>query len=261
MAFSEEEFLEKLEKDRKFRLAIAGLIGYKEILTKLRKYDKELMLLLTELRKQNKILEEHTKKLDEHTRILQEHTEILKGYAMRFDEHTRILQEHTEILEEHTKRFDQLNERISLLEKKVEVTIGSVGKRWGHDFEKTVLEIFKKILEERGIGFGEVSKFRIKDVDGKYTGEKGKIIDVDIVVKDDMLYVIEVKSYAELDDVEIFYEKIRPVEKVLNRKAEKAFIVAINIDDDAYERAKELGIEVITSNIIPSLETETEHKT
>jgi hypothetical protein len=200
-------------------------------------------------------------RFDEHTRILQEHTEILEEHTKILQEHTRKFDEHTEILEEHTKRFDQLNERISLLEKKVEVTIGSVGKRWGHDFEKTVLEIFKKILEERGIGFGEVSKFRIKDVDGKYTGEKGKIIDVDIVVKDDMLYVIEVKSYAELDDVEIFYEKIRPVEKVLNRKAEKAFIVAINIDDDAYERAKELGIEVITSNIIPSLETETEHKT
>jgi hypothetical protein len=34
---------------------------------------------------------------------------------------------------------------------RVEVTIGSMGRRWGEDLERMVLEIFKEALEKRGI--------------------------------------------------------------------------------------------------------------
>ena len=58
------------------------------------------------------------------------------------------------------------------------------------------------------------------------------------------------KSRVELEHVEILIDKARFVEMILDRKAEGILIVAINVDKDAYERARELGIDVVYGNII-----------
>jgi len=95
-----------------------------------------------------------------------------------------------------------------------------------------------------------VEKLRFTDRDGSITGIKGRIIDTNISVKGDKLFLIEVKSRAELDHVDILYGKARAVEKYLNRNVDKMFLVAVNVDREAYDRAGELGIEVICNNII-----------
>jgi len=252
-----EEFLTRLEKDKEFRMAVAGLIGYREILERISEHDRKFDELLIELRRHGEILQEHTRKLSEHDKKFDE-------LLIELRRHGEILQEHTRKLSEHDRKFDTIFQRISFLEKnfgllskRIEVTIGSMGRRWGLDLEKTVLEIYREVLEEKGIEPGKVSKFRLKDADGTYTGVKGKVVDIDVLIKDDKLYLIEVKSYADLDHVQWLYEKIKPVEKALNRKVEKAFIVAVNIDEEAYQKAKELGIEVVAGNIIKSLEEQT----
>ena len=58
------------------------------------------------------------------------------------------------------------------------------------------------------------------------------------------------KSRVELEHVEVLIDKARFVEMILDRKAEGILIVAINVDKDAYERARELGIDVVYGNII-----------
>ena len=58
------------------------------------------------------------------------------------------------------------------------------------------------------------------------------------------------KSRVELEHVEVLIDKARFVEMILGRKAEGILIVAINVDKDAYERARELGIDVVYGNII-----------
>jgi len=40
------------------------------------------------------------------------------------------------------------------------------------------------------------------------------------------------------------------VEKILGRKAEKLIIVAVNVDREALERAKELGIGVVCGAVV-----------
>ncbi len=224
-----EEILELLEKDREFRLAIAALIGYKEILEKLAEHD----------RKFNEVVEE------------------IRGIKEKLVEHDRKFNEIMERLAEHDRKFNEIMSRMEGLEDefkklrmRVEVTIGSMGRRWGSDLERMVLEIFKEILEKRGIEPGEVRKFRFKDEDGSATGVKGRIIDIDILVKDSALYVIEVKSRVELDHVEYVVDKAKLVEKVMGRKVDKTMILAVNVDREAYERAEELGIDVICGHVI-----------
>ena len=120
----------------------------------------------------------------------------------------------------------------------------------GFDLEKMLLETFKEVLERKGIEPGKVEKFRFKDVDGSYTGVKGKIIDVDVLVKDEGIYLIEVKSRAELEHVESLQDKAKVIERIFKKPIAKMLVVAVNIDREAYERAKELNIEVIYGNIL-----------
>ncbi len=133
-----------------------------------------------------------------------------------------------ERFEEHDKKFNDILAELSGLRKdfellvdRVEVTTGSMGRRWGMDLERTVLKIFKETLEARGIELGKVEKFRFKDVDGKVTGFKGKIIDVDVLIRDDKLYIVEVKSMAEIEHVESLPEKAGHLGKILGRPVEK----------------------------------------
>jgi hypothetical protein len=280
-----EEFLKLLEEDKDFRLTVAGIIGYRDILERFEEYDKKFNEVINELREHRKILNEHTKRfeehdkkfneiiielkehrkiLEEHTRILEEHTKTLGEHTRILGEHTKILGEHTRVLRNHTKRLEEhdkkfneiinemrdLKKDVELLSDKVEVTIGSMGKKWGIGLERTVLKIFKETLETKGIEPGKVEKFKFKDENGSITGIKGKIIDVDVLIKDEKLYVIEVKSTAEIDHIEHLIEKTNAIKKILKRLVDKIFLIAINVDKEAYDRAKEANIEVIYSNIL-----------
>ena len=156
------------------------------------------------------------------------------------------LEEHAIILQEHTKRLEELTRTVSRLE----VALGSIGRRWGRDLEKMVLEIYRHALEERGVLPEKVERFIHIDRDGKYYVKDSRI-EFDIYVHDDKVYLIEVKSHAELEHVEWFYKRGEIYEKITGRKPSKLILLAVHIDEDAYARAKELGIDVIYGAIIP----------
>ncbi|MEM2126721.1 MAG: DUF3782 domain-containing protein, partial [Candidatus Bathyarchaeia archaeon] len=242
------------EHDKKFNEIMAEL---REHTKRFEEHDKKFNEIMAELREHTKRFEEHDKKFNEIMAELREHTKRFEEHDKKFNEIMAELREHTKRFEEHDKKFneiigriDRVEERVEILGQKIEVTIGSMGRRWGSDLERTVLNIFKETVESKGIEPGKVEKFRFKDEDGAITGEKGKIIDVDVLIRDDKLYVIEVKSYAEIDHVEHLYEKAGIVEKILKKEVDKIFIITVNIEREAYDRAKEIGVEVICSNIL-----------
>jgi hypothetical protein len=171
-------------------------------------------------------------------KILEEHTQILR-------EHSKILEGHTRLLEEHSKRLEELTRAVGELR----VAMGSLGRRWGRDLERTVLELYRHALEERGVEPGKVERFVYTDVDGRFY-RRGARIEVDVYIHDERMYLVEVKSHAELDDVERFYDKARIVERILGRRAEKLVLVAVNVDKEALERARELGIDVVCGAVI-----------
>jgi len=218
MALSAEEkrrFLRSLDEDIEFRYAVAGYLGISEILKRLDSLEGNMLKLWEEVRS----LREGQNKLWEEVKSLREGQ-------------------------------DKLREGFEKLSMRVEVTMGSMGRRWGEDLERMVLEIFKEALEKRGIEPGKVEKLRFVDRDGSITGIKGKVVDIDISVKDDKLYLIEVKSRAELDHIDALYMKARAAEKYLNRSADKIILVSVSVDREAYDRAEELGIEVICGHVI-----------
>jgi hypothetical protein len=171
-----------------------------------------------------------------------------EGFERTFkilEEHSKILEGHTKLLEEHGRRLEELTRAVGELK----VAMGSLGRRWGRDLERTVLELYRHALEKRGVEPGKVERFVYTDVDGRFY-RRGARIEVDVYIHDERMYLVEVKSHAELDHVEWFCDKTQIVEKILGRKAEKLILVAVNIDKEALERARELGIDVVYGAVI-----------
>ena len=196
---------------------------------------------------------EEMKEVAEAVKLLA--TYLKEGFEKIFktlEEHTRILEQHSKLLEEHSKLLERHERRLEELTKavdEVKVAIGSLGRRWGRDLERTVLELYRHALEERGVEPGKVEKFIYTDIEGRFY-RRGARIEVDVYIHDGKMYLVEVKSHAELDDVEWFYEKAGIVERILGRKAEKLIVVAVNIDKEALQRAQELGIDAVYGAVV-----------
>jgi hypothetical protein len=214
--------IELLREDEEFRLAVAGLLKLDAILLELKKLREDF----------NRLVELEEK---------------------RWEENNKRWEENNKRWEEARKRFEAIEAELTRLSKavaEIEVILGSIGKRWGRDLEKAVLEIYRHALEERGIEPGKVEKFVYVDPEGKYY-KKGARIEVDVYVHDERLYLVEVKSHAEYEDVEWFHDVFKIVEKVLGREANKLILVAVHIDEEALKRARELGMDVIYRAAIP----------
>jgi hypothetical protein len=176
----------------------------------------------------------------------------IEKFEERLEEHSKILQEHSKRLEELTNTIREHGRRLEELTRVVgelKITIGSIGRRWGRDLEKTIIELYRHILEERGIIPEKIEKFTYEDIDGKYY-VKGSKIEFDIYVHDKKVYLIEVKSHVDVEDVELLYKRGEIYEKITGRKPDKLILIAVNIDVDAYERARELGVEVVYGSLI-----------
>jgi len=176
----------------------------------------------------------------------------IEKFEERLEEHSKILQEHSKRLEELTNTIREHGRRLEELTRVVgelKITIGSIGRRWGRDLEKTIIELYRHILEERGIIPEKIEKFTYEDIDGKYY-VKGSKIEFDIYVHDEKVYLIEVKSHVDVEDVEWLYKRGEIYEKITGRKPDKLILIAVNIDVDAYERARELGVEVVYGSLI-----------
>jgi hypothetical protein len=89
--------------------------------------------------------------------------------------------------------------------------LGSIGRRWGRDLEKMVLEIFREALERRGIEPGRVEKLTLE-------GKEGVTLEIDVYIHDGRAYLLEVKSRAELAHVEWFSQRARLAAEALARQ-------------------------------------------
>ncbi len=226
-----KRLLRTLEVDRELRYAIAGLIGLKEVLEKLGYVESRI-------REHSERIEYLTQKIEEYSRRIEEHSKTIKWLTQR--------------IEEHSRRLEELSERIKELTKSVtetKVAIGSLGRRIGVDLEKLILNLYKDVVEKFGIDIKRIEKKSYKDVDGKYL-YKGARIELDIYMSDNVAYFIEVKSLAEVDDVEWFNTKCSIMKNVLGIERVEKLIVAVNITRNALKRARELGVHVVYGSLV-----------
>ncbi|MEM0015089.1 MAG: DUF3782 domain-containing protein, partial [Zestosphaera sp.] len=186
-----------------------------------------------------------TKRIEEHSRILGEHSKRIEELTKRIEEHSRILGEHSKRIEELTKRIEEHSRILGEHSKRIEeltLSIQALGARWGLLTEESFRSGMRGIVEEY-FG-GKVEKWVYRDAEGFVFGHPS-IVEVDLVIKDGVHILVEVKSSVSKADVfELWrvgqlYERIEGVKPSL-------VIVSPYVEKVAEEAAAELGIHIHT---------------
>ena len=199
-----------LEEDREFRMSVAGLVGYKEVLDRLTEHDRRFDEILATLREYSMRFEEHDRKFDEILATLREH-------SMRF--------------EEHSKLFDALDLKIQAL-----------GSRWGIFSEQAFREGMKNIVEQY-FG-GEVKRWITDDEEGIVFGRPSKV-EVDLIIKDGEHILVEIKSSINKSSVSQLWRERQLYEKKKG-VTPKLAIISPFIEANAKEEAEFYGIALFT---------------
>ena len=99
-------------------------------------------------------------------------------------------------------------------------------------------------IVERILGVASVSKRSYNDARGEVYGHPA-VVDVDLVIKDNVHILVEVKASASRGDVSEFW-RIGKLYEEVNGVKPRLIMITPYIDEKAKELAKELEIEVYT---------------
>ncbi|MCD5407606.1 MAG: DUF3782 domain-containing protein [Desulfotomaculum sp.] len=143
--------------------------------------------------------------------------------------------------EKNDQRMDQLVAGVTALSKKHDATIGALGARWGLHTEASFRNAMKGILEEN---------FKIKVLHVTEYDDAGEVfgrpdqVELDLIIKNGMLIIAEIKSSMSKSDMYVFYKKVQFYIKTHQQQVAKMIVISPMVDEKAKVLAKELGIVV-----------------
>ncbi|AWS00409.2 hypothetical protein [Metallosphaera hakonensis] len=123
-----------------------------------------------------------------------------------------------------------------------------MAEEWETDYEEVRL-FFKEVLEAERIDLSSMNTFTFKDKEGKF-GLKGVTYKINILTAHGKVYLIELKSFANADDVDWFFFKTSVIAKALGFSEPIRMFMAVTATDEALERAKEYGIKMLAADVI-----------
>jgi hypothetical protein len=183
--------------------------------------ESKFELILTELQKDR---EEQTRKWEEQNRRLD-----------------NFIHEQNHKWEEQNQYNKAILEEIQRLDKRFDSTIGALGSRWSLYSEASFRNGLKGILENSfGVEVVNVNEF---DDQGEVFGRPDQV-EIDVIVKNGILILCEIKSNIDKAGIYIFDRKVSFYEKRHQRKVNRKLVICPMVDERAKPVAKKLGIEV-----------------
>jgi len=231
------QLLKLLEEDEEFRLAVAGLLGLREILEELRKLREDFNTLIKEQAKRWEENErrwlENEKKWEELFKRLEENDKRWRENEKRWEENERKWQEHFRRWEEADKKF-----------KWIMAALGEIRDSLGGAFEYYTANVVKVLLAERGIICGVRVNVTLP-VDGYR--------EVDIFCPDPLIVGEATTSLKTVEEAEREVEKLlsaaEAAEKFTGKKTYLKVLAVENAPTEVIQhlqkRAKELEIYLI----------------
>jgi hypothetical protein len=207
-----EEFLALLEKDKDFRYAVAGLLGFEEILRRLDKHEEELVKLREDLNR-----------LGEN---------MLLGFKRHDGELVKLREDMNRLREDMLHGFELMNRHLDAL-----------GARWGLMAEEAFREGLKGFLEKE-LKLS-VKRWTEYDDEGTVYGYPS-VVEVDIAVSDEKTTLIEISSHIKPSDVLLFLKKAQFYEKTAKRKPDRLIMITPYAEKEAFIVGKRFGVEIYT---------------
>lgn len=139
----------------------------------------------------------------------------------------------------------RLHEEIMAQNDKLDRSIGGLGARWGLKSESAFRNALAGILEKHfGVEVLNVSEY---DDQGVVFGRPDQI-ELDIIVKNGLLLICELKSSIDKAGMYSFERKARFYEERHQRKADRLIVISPMIDPRALPVAQRLGIETFSDS-------------
>ena len=199
-----------------------------------RKWDEQNRKWDEQNREQNRKWDEQNCKWEEQNRKWDEQNQQWKDFIQ---EQNRKWDEHQA---QQREEFDRVHEEIMALAKKHERSIGALGARWWMQLEKTLRDALAWVLEKNfGVQVLNVTEY---DDEGEVFGRPDQV-ELDVIIKNDLLLICELKSSIDKAGIYIFERKARFYERQHNRKANRLIVISPMIDARAQRVAERLGIE------------------
>lgn len=184
--------------------------------------------------------DENNKRWAENVKRWDENDKRWAANAKRWDENDKRWEEQEKKWQENQQIIRDILESIKVLNRKHEQSIGALGARWGLRSEQSFRNALKGIL-------GEVSELEVVNVveydeEGEVFGSPDQI-ELDLIIKNGLLVICEIKSSMSKADMHIFHKKAEFYQKKHNRKAQRLMVISPMIDKKASELARNLGIQ------------------
>jgi len=190
----------------------------------------------------DRLLEELRRDREEQKAWREEQSRKWEEQNRRWAEQSRKWEEQNKKWEENQQVIRQMLKKLETLDRKFESTLGALGARWGLYTEESFRSALKGILEE----FFDVKVISVTeyDHDGEVFFGRPEQIELDLIIKNDVLIICEIKSSMSKADMYLFERKARFYEKRHNRKAHKLIVISPMVDNKARKVAEKLGIEI-----------------
>ena len=237
-----EQFADKHETESRFDRVLEELRRDRE--ENARKWDENARKWDESVRRQDEVLAE----LRDHDRRWQENARKWEENHWQLDETLKVIREqaqkHDRRWDENQRQLDEMLKAIQAQARKHDASIGALGARWGLYSEASFRNGLKAILEE---SFGvEVLNVVEYDDQGEVFGRPDQV-ELDILIRDGVLILCELKSSLSKPDVHAFHRKSQFYEKRHQRQADRRLVISPMVAPLALKVAKELGIEVYSS--------------
>ncbi len=139
----------------------------------------------------------------------------------------------------------RLHEEIMAQNDKLDRSIGGLGARWGLKSESAFRNALAGILEKHfGVEVLNISEY---DDQGVVFGRPDQI-ELDIIIKNGLLLICELKSSIDKAGMYSFERKARFYEERHQRKADRLIVISPMIDPRAMPVAQRLGIETFSDS-------------
>ena len=215
-----------------------------------RKWDEQNRKWDENQAEQNRKWDEQNRKWDEQNRKWDEQNRKWDEQNRKWDENqaeqNRKWEDQGRKWEANQEELRRLHEEIMAQARKHDRSIGALGARWGTQSERAFRDALAGILEEN---FGvEVMNVIEYDDQGEVFGRPDQI-ELDVIVKNGLLLICELKSSIDKAGMYIFERKARFYERRHQRTANRLIVISPMIDARAQKVAQRLGIETYGDSI------------
>lgn len=185
-------------------------------------------------------------KWEEQRKLWEEQRKLWEEQHKQWGDQQKRWEEQQKQWEEASRRFDDNHKAIMALARKHDRSIGALGARWGLKSENTFRRALASILEENfGVKVRNINEY---DHEGMVFGRPEQV-ELDIIIKNGLLIICELKSSIDKAGMYIFERKVRFYEKKYGQKADRLMVISPMIDHKAIQVARELNIETYSDSL------------